>query len=107
MDKLLRETFKTAARVGVTVVSAEPRDAVPETPADLAHASLALRVSGPYSGIKSLLGELLVRFPGLTVQHLRIQRAAGQGASAQEAALTLHQWLRPRGAALATASEGR
>lgn len=92
MDNLLRDTFRTAASVGVTVVSAEPQEAAMPVTNVLPHATLALRLAGPYEGIKTVLGELLARYPGLTVQQLRIQRTSG---GAQEATLMLQQWLRP------------
>ena len=96
MDKLLRESFKTAARSGVTIVSAEPQQASNASPKDLTYATLVLRMTGGYAGIKGVLAEILARFPGLAVQHLRIQRASGGVPGGAEVTVTLQQWLRPQ-----------
>ena len=106
IDKLLRDTFRTASSNGVTVVSAEPRETLAASPNGLASAALSLRLAGPYPGIKIVLSELLARFPGLTVQQLRIQRTPGN-AAAQEASVTLQQWLRPTSVAQPSAIPGR
>lgn len=95
MDRLLREAFKTAARAGVTVLSAEPRDATAAGPGSLSHAALTLQLAGPYAGVKTVVAELLARFPGLTLQQLRIARAAAGGGGGVEASVTFQQWLRP------------
>lgn len=83
--------------MGVAQVRSEP---VHTEPRRLGQIKFSLQFRGDYVDIKSVLVDILSKFPGMTVQHLSIRHStalAGKGSidGGDEASLELLQFLRP------------
>jgi len=108
-DAIILDTFKAAAKNGISVLSAIPANDL-NMQAVFSHSTVTFKLKGDYPSIKQLLAGLLPRYPGLAVQHLNIQRGSevnapgasvgggmvASGSPQQDAVLTLVQWSKAK-----------
>ncbi|MEK8052494.1 hypothetical protein AACH10_19735 [Ideonella sp. DXS22W] len=96
----LPDDLQTLARLaeGLQAMPAQAELQRLDGPAPLHREELRLRLSGPYERLRRLLGQLSQAWPHASLQALRLDRAAGGGASEVEASLTLRLHFRDRSA---------
>ncbi|MBN9409212.1 MAG: hypothetical protein J0H69_08690 [Burkholderiales bacterium] len=92
VDDVVRDVGRHAQALNLQVKSLAVQ-AVPATPAEYARIQLALSASGDYPALKTLLADLLGRFPALGVQSLSLRRESATGPRVEMQA-TLALWVK-------------